>query len=174
MAAIESRTRNKIKAIGFADIHLPGAKLSTAEFPAQFDAVASFGVLSPASNTMEQYKNALKNLVSLVKPGGFLIYTDILQPEKKSGDHGHGHSGHSHDHGHSEHGHSGHGHSHGHEHGNPTGHNSGGFKPHGVPLGAEKVKPELTALGVKVLSWKEFEFWGEGLGEFMVLGQCAT
>lgn len=46
---------------------------------APFDVVTSVHCIEFASSTSEEYQQAIRNVVSLVKPGGYFIYGGLLE-----------------------------------------------------------------------------------------------
>lgn len=55
-----------------------------AEVPTQFDVVTTIFCLEYASETLEEYKLAVKNASSLVKTGGFLVQGGVLEEHEYS------------------------------------------------------------------------------------------
>jgi cyclopropane fatty-acyl-phospholipid synthase-like methyltransferase len=75
-ADIEQRLRTKVKDVLSCDIHL--ANPLHPHPPEQFDVIVAFLVMEASCPTEASYKQAAKNVTSLLKPGGRVILLSVL------------------------------------------------------------------------------------------------
>lgn len=73
----ETLLRNKIKAVLACDVHQPNPLHP--ETMGQFDAVCTSLALESSCKDLDQFRKAMKNVVSLITPGGFFILYTVLK-----------------------------------------------------------------------------------------------
>ncbi|KAK3593396.1 hypothetical protein CHS0354_021971 [Potamilus streckersoni] len=75
----QDEIRRKIKNIVFCDVTEPNPVASTSVDGVIFDAITSSNCLEAASNTLDGYANCVRNIASLLKPGGYLVLEGSLE-----------------------------------------------------------------------------------------------
>lgn len=77
---MQAEAREKMRAVLEVDVHkqpvIQSVHYKTAtcnEIPGQFDVVTTVFCLEYASEAIEEYSEAVKNAISLIKPGGHLV-----------------------------------------------------------------------------------------------------
>ncbi|KAL3871349.1 hypothetical protein ACJMK2_039356 [Sinanodonta woodiana] len=75
----QDELRRKIQHIVHSDVTLPNPLVSTPVDGVVFDAITSSLCLEAASITIEDYVKTVRNLSSLLKPGGHLVITGVLE-----------------------------------------------------------------------------------------------
>ncbi|KRX16942.1 putative methyltransferase -like protein [Trichinella nelsoni] len=76
--AMEVASRSKLRGVFHCDVFKPGV-IDWPDYDGLgFDVVSSLFCLEFASNTVDDFTNALTNVVRLVKPGGYLILGGVL------------------------------------------------------------------------------------------------
>ncbi|KRX80264.1 putative methyltransferase -like protein, partial [Trichinella sp. T6] len=76
--AMEVASRSKLRGVFHCDVFKPGVVDWPDYDGLGFDVVSSLFCLEFASNTVDDFTNALTNVVRLVKPGGYLILGGVL------------------------------------------------------------------------------------------------
>ncbi|KAI6241673.1 putative methyltransferase B0303.2 [Aphelenchoides fujianensis] len=88
---MEQLAREKMCAVLNVDVHKQPVVQSvhfkvddSVEIPAQFDVVSTVFCLEYASETLEEFRRAVRNASSLIKPGGFLVEGGVFEADEYS------------------------------------------------------------------------------------------
>ncbi|TKR77562.1 hypothetical protein L596_018510 [Steinernema carpocapsae] len=87
---MQDLARSKIRAVLEVDVHkeevIRGVHFAVpdVEIPKQFHVVSTVFCLEYASETREEYENAVESAVSLIRPGGYLIQGGVLHATEYS------------------------------------------------------------------------------------------
>uniref|UniRef100_A0A914W3V5 Uncharacterized protein n=1 Tax=Plectus sambesii TaxID=2011161 RepID=A0A914W3V5_9BILA len=78
---MQEETRRKVNAGGVlhCDVHQPAVLTDRGTAPATYDVVVSIFCLESACDNFESYCRAMRNIVSLVKPGGRFILGSVIE-----------------------------------------------------------------------------------------------
>ncbi|KAI6235794.1 Nicotinamide N-methyltransferase [Aphelenchoides besseyi] len=83
---MENNTRQKMRAVLNVDVHKQPVIRSvhykvneSIQIPTEFDVVITIFCLEYASETLEEYRRAVRNATTLIKSGGFLVQGGVLE-----------------------------------------------------------------------------------------------
>ncbi|VDD96449.1 unnamed protein product [Enterobius vermicularis] len=79
LKSIESLTRSKVKGIFHCDCHQADSVKAPENLKCNFDVVSTVFCIEYSSRTTEEYQNAVKNVVSHVKPGGLFVMGGVFE-----------------------------------------------------------------------------------------------